>query len=105
MDTQSVIEYFGGRKGLYKALKLGGYQAIGAWGERPPMGRQWQIELLTNGHLRADDFETRRLVTSPQSPPIRVLKHPPIPRGKRKAAQAQQAATAIPDDVTAIAGE
>jgi hypothetical protein len=102
MDTQEAIDYFGGRKGLYKALKLGGYPAIGAWGPRPPMGRQWQIELITNGHLRADDYATRVFVRTPVEKPIKPAS---IPRGKRKAAQTVLVAHAEAVPELATAGE
>jgi hypothetical protein len=104
MDTQEAIDYFGGRKGLYKALELGGYPAIGAWGPRPPMGRQWQIELITNGNLRADDYARRVIVKTPQAYPVKTTR---APSGKRKAAKtvlvahAEAVPNAVPERATA----
>ena len=54
MKTSDAIEYFGSQVALKKALKLKARQTIHAWGEFPPVGRQYQIEVLTNGKLKAE---------------------------------------------------
>lgn len=54
MKTNEVIEYFGGRKKLLAALNLKTRQTIYAWGEFVPAHRQYQIEIITNGALKAD---------------------------------------------------
>lgn len=60
MTTDEAIKFFT-RPVLYKLLKLRTpRQTVSAWGERPPMGRQYQIEILSGGQLRADDFDKRR---------------------------------------------
>ena len=53
MHTKQAIIHFGGVAKLATALGLGSRQAIYAWGEFPPHLRQCQIELLTNGKLKA----------------------------------------------------
>jgi hypothetical protein len=54
MRTQEAIDFYGSVPGLATAIGLSSRQAIYAWGEYPPPGRQYQIEILTNGVLRAE---------------------------------------------------
>lgn len=54
MKTQDAINFFGSQVALKKALNLKARQTIHAWGEYPPPGRQFQIEVLTNGKLKAE---------------------------------------------------
>lgn len=54
MKTQDAINHFGSQVALKQALKLKARQTIHAWGEYPPEGRQYQIEVLTDGKLRAE---------------------------------------------------
>jgi len=56
MTTAEAIEYFGGIKRLAGALNVWP-QGIYAWGERPPMSRQYELEVKTNGALKADRQE------------------------------------------------
>ena len=56
MKPQDVIEHFGGQqKMVAQALGIT-IGAVSQWvtGGRVPMGRQWQIEAITRGKLRAD---------------------------------------------------
>lgn len=53
MTTQECIDYFGSRKKLADALNLWP-QGVYSWGERPPIARQYQIEVVTEGKLKAD---------------------------------------------------
>ena len=53
MTTQQAIDFFGGVRALAKILDTS-TQAIHAWGARPPMGRQYEIEVRTKGKLKAD---------------------------------------------------
>lgn len=53
MTTYEAIKHFGGIKQLADALKTWP-QSIYQWGERPPKGRQYELEVLTNGKLKAD---------------------------------------------------
>ncbi|WP_456267678.1 Cro/CI family transcriptional regulator [Kushneria sp. AK178] len=54
MTLDEAINYYGGRKiDLAKALGISA-SAITLWGESIPMLRQFQIESLTRGRLKAD---------------------------------------------------
>lgn len=53
MTTQEAIDYYGGVKKLADALGVWA-QVIYAWGEYPPMGRQYELEVKTNGKLKAE---------------------------------------------------
>ena len=53
MTTKEAIEYYGGIKQL--AAKLGIWaHVIYRWGEYPPIGRQYELEVKTNGALKAE---------------------------------------------------
>jgi len=52
MKTQQAIEHFGGIKQLADALGIWPHN-ISRWGEYPPMGRQFEIEVKTEGALKA----------------------------------------------------
>lgn len=52
MTTQEAIKYFGGAKALAEALGIWP-QAVYYWGDTPPPLRQYQIEVLTEGALKA----------------------------------------------------
>jgi hypothetical protein len=54
MKTKEAIEYFGSLKKL--ADELGVWpQVIYSWGEYPPKSRQYELEVKTNGTLKAED--------------------------------------------------
>lgn len=62
MKTAEALDYYKssaktGRSALAEALTDGGWpittSAISLWGEHPPIGRQFQIEQLTKGDLKA----------------------------------------------------
>jgi hypothetical protein len=53
MTTQEAINHYGSTKKLADALGVWP-QVIYAWGERPPMGRQYELEVKTQGVLRAE---------------------------------------------------
>jgi len=53
MKTQEAIDYWGGVKNLADDLKTWP-QTIYQWGEYPPMGRQYEIEIKSDGQLRAE---------------------------------------------------
>ena len=59
MTTEEAIQHFGGRKALADALGVWP-QVIYQWGERPPMGRQYELEVKTGGVLKADREEAQR---------------------------------------------
>lgn len=57
MQTKVVLEHFEGPCALARALTKDGWaitsSAISQWGDYPPMGRQLQIERLTNFSLKS----------------------------------------------------
>lgn len=53
MTTKEAIEYFGGKKELAKALGIWPH-SIYRWGERPPKLRQFELERITEGKLKAN---------------------------------------------------
>ena len=54
MKTQEAIDYWCGVKKLADALKTWP-QTIYQWGEYPPIGRQYEIEVKSDSQLRAED--------------------------------------------------
>jgi hypothetical protein len=54
MTTADAIQHFGSIKDLANAIGIWPH-GIYRWGERPPMLRQYQIERLTAGELKADE--------------------------------------------------
>lgn len=53
MTTQEAITYFGGIKQLADALGIWPHN-ISRWGEHPPMSRQYELEVKTDGELKAE---------------------------------------------------
>lgn len=53
MTTQEAIDHFEGVNSLARALGIWP-QAIYKWGKYPPEQRQYEIEVKTNGLLRAE---------------------------------------------------
>jgi len=53
MTTQEAIEFYGSVKKLADALGIWP-QPIYLWGERPPMARQYELEIKSQGQLKAD---------------------------------------------------
>ena len=53
MTTDEAIKHFGSLKKLADALGIWP-QVIYKWGQNPPMARQYEIQVKTNGVLRAD---------------------------------------------------
>ncbi len=54
MTTKEAINYFGTIKALASAIGIWPH-AVYKWGDRPPLPRQYQIEVITKGALKADD--------------------------------------------------
>ncbi|MDT4864253.1 Cro/Cl family transcriptional regulator [Metapseudomonas lalkuanensis] len=52
MRTQDAADYFGSKKKLAEALHIQP-SAVTQWGEEVPWVRQYQIEVLSNGALKA----------------------------------------------------
>jgi len=53
MKTQDAIKFFGGIKPLADALGIWPHN-ISRWGKYPPISRQYEIEVKTNGALKAE---------------------------------------------------
>lgn len=52
MRTKTAIKHFGSAAELARHLGIS-RQSIHDWGDEVPEGRQYQLEILTNGALRA----------------------------------------------------
>lgn len=53
MKLKEVADFFGGKKKLADALGI--YpSAVTQWGKTVPLGRQYQIEVMTKGKFRAE---------------------------------------------------
>ena len=53
MTKTEAIQYYGTHAKLARALGIS-RQAVTDWGDRIPEGRQWQLEVVTGGDLKAD---------------------------------------------------
>lgn len=53
MKTKTAIEYFGDIKALAKELDIWPH-TIYKWGEYPPKGKQYEIQVKTKGVLKAE---------------------------------------------------
>ena len=53
MTTNEVILYFGDVRKLARALDTS-TNAIYQWGDTPPLSRQYELEVKTNGELKAE---------------------------------------------------
>ncbi len=54
MTTQEALDYYDNNP-MQMAQALGVWvSAIYQWGEYPPIGRQFQLEVLTEGKLKAE---------------------------------------------------
>jgi len=56
MNIQKAIEFFGSKSELSRALGITP-QALTYWGDEIPHVRQFQIEVLTKGKLKADKLK------------------------------------------------
>lgn len=54
MNTQDVIKHFGSIKKVAEVLNITHVQSVYQWGDKVPKGRQFELELLTKGKLKAD---------------------------------------------------
>jgi hypothetical protein len=52
MKTEDVVKYFGTKVAVAKALGIK-KQAISQWGELVPIGRAYQLHVITKGKLKA----------------------------------------------------
>jgi hypothetical protein len=53
MTTQEAIDHYGSIRRLAEALKIWPH-AIYRWGDHPPEARQYQLQVLTGGKLKAE---------------------------------------------------
>ena len=53
MKTQQAIEFYGGKKQLADALGVWP-QVIYQWGDYPPVARQYELQVKTDGALVAE---------------------------------------------------
>lgn len=53
MKSSEVKKHFGGIRATAAALRIS-YEAVRKWGDYPPLGRQYQIQALTKGRLKAE---------------------------------------------------
>ncbi|MDR5867271.1 Cro/CI family transcriptional regulator [Halomonas koreensis] len=58
MKKADAIDHFGSPSKLAKALGIT-IQAIGQWGDTVPRSRQYELEVLTAGALRADTSQRK----------------------------------------------
>lgn len=56
MTKDEVIAHFGSVAKLARALEIS-TQAVYDWGDGVPEGRQWQIQVMTNGALKVSTKE------------------------------------------------
>ncbi|MEQ7870717.1 Cro/CI family transcriptional regulator [Chromohalobacter salexigens] len=65
MKKADAINYYGSATALAKALSIT-LQAIGQWGDEVPLLRQYQLERMTDGALRADVPQSTTTARAPQ---------------------------------------
>jgi transcriptional repressor of cell division inhibition gene dicB len=58
MTTKEAIKHYGSIKKLASALGIWP-QVVYQWGDSPPMARQYELEVRTNGALKADRHEKK----------------------------------------------
>ena len=56
MTTKEAVKHFGGTKELANLLGIWP-NVIYRWGESPPVARQYEIEVKSDGKLKADKKE------------------------------------------------
>lgn len=54
MKTKEAIDHFGNVRALADALGIDAVQSIYEWGDEPPRGRQFEIQVVTKGRLKAN---------------------------------------------------
>lgn len=59
MNTLDAIAFFGTASNLADALDIE-KSAVSQWKDRPPIGRQAQIQILTKGKLKADPITPKQ---------------------------------------------
>ena len=54
MTTQQAIDFYGSVRALAHALGIS-TQAVYAWGDTPPMSAQYELQVKTDGALKASE--------------------------------------------------
>jgi DNA-binding transcriptional regulator YdaS (Cro superfamily) len=62
MKTELAVDYFGTKAAIADALGIK-RSAVSQWGETIPKGRAYQIEVLTDGKLKADSHSASQQPT------------------------------------------
>ncbi|MDH0348721.1 Cro/CI family transcriptional regulator [Aeromonas dhakensis] len=62
MKTELAVDYFGTKAAIADALGIK-RSAVSQWGETIPKGRAYQIEVLTDGKLKADSRSPQKQPT------------------------------------------
>ncbi|HHQ4900483.1 MAG: Cro/CI family transcriptional regulator [Aeromonas sobria] len=62
MRKKDAISYFGSAAELARSLNIS-EPAVSRWGETIPKGRAYQIEVLTDGKLKADSHSASQQPT------------------------------------------
>lgn len=57
MTTQEAISHYGSKAEIARALGIK-KASVSGWGDEPPLGRQYQIQALTKGKLKANPTKT-----------------------------------------------
>lgn len=57
MKTELAVDYFGTKVAIADALGIK-KSAVSQWGDTIPKGRAYQIEVLTDGKLKADQHHS-----------------------------------------------
>ena len=52
MNTQDAVKHYGTKRALAEALGIS-RAAVSLWGDTVPEARQWQLQILTDGALKA----------------------------------------------------
>jgi hypothetical protein len=66
MKTSELINHFGGVQETADAFGIG-YNAVWLWQdkEHPPIGRQYEAQVLTKGKLKAEPVVKKSLMATP----------------------------------------
>lgn len=59
MNTVQAVAHFGSKRELSKVLGVG-RSAVSNWGESIPIARQYQLQIITKGKLKADQLDNKK---------------------------------------------
>ena len=62
MKTTEAIQHYGSIRKLARALDIT-RQAVQCWGEYPPRGSQCELQIITDGVLKADLTPRKKVLT------------------------------------------